>query len=95
MDELDGLLNVVDNYALALAGQMTGQATPLSGEAGQGQASLKAVYNILDTISQKAQELKGMLGEIGNNPVLAGIVNELEVMSATEKFKFNRGDYLG
>ena len=90
MDELDDLLGVVDTYSMALAGQASAgeQLQPL-------QSGLKSAYNILDTISQKAQELKGMLSEIGNNPVLAGIVNELDVMATTEKFKFNRGDYQG
>jgi len=86
MDEISGLLEVVDAYGLALAGQ---------GEDGaNGQdTSLKSIYNLLETIAGKSEELKGALARIGNNPVLAGIVNELEVMAATEKFKLNRGDY--
>lgn len=80
MDELGELLDVADSYVQALAGQGR-------------ENSLKSVYSILDSISQKTKELKGVLAGLGDNPVLADIVNELEVMASTEKFKLNRGDY--
>ena len=83
MDEVSELLEVVDSYGAALAGEGKEQT----------QASLKSVYSLLETIGGKTEQLKGDLAQIGNNPVLSGILNELEVMAATEKFKLNRGDY--
>ncbi|MBQ4133671.1 MAG: hypothetical protein IJD04_08080 [Desulfovibrionaceae bacterium] len=80
MDELGELLNVVDSYSQALAGN-------------GGETSLKSVYGILETISQKTGELKGALSELGDQPALNGIINELEVLASTERFKLNRGDY--
>lgn len=36
---------------------------------------------------------QGTAGVRGKNPGFDSLLNELEVMTATEKFKFNRGDY--
>ncbi len=83
MDEVSELLDLVDSYGAALAGKTEDQA----------QTSLKSVYSLLESIGGKAEQLKGELAQIGNNPALSGILNELGVMAATEKFKLNRGDY--
>lgn len=83
MDEVSELLGMVDSYGAALAGEGNEQA----------QANLKSVYSLLEAIGGKTEQLKGELAQVGNNPVLSGILDELEVMAATEKFKLNRGDY--
>lgn len=58
-------------------------------------ASLKDVNNLLDGMSGELAVLKAALPELeGDNAGLAGLVNELEVLTTTERIKLNRGDYL-
>lgn len=83
MDDISEILDMVDLYSSALAGLD-----------GQGQENLKRAYSILENVSDAAAKLKNSFAGLADNPVLAGIVNELDVMTATEKFKINRGDYL-
>lgn len=79
-EQVEEMLDKWDAYAEAL-----------QKEGGQG---LKKAWNMLEDISQSAQNLKGSLGETGQSSDLASLVNELDAMAATEKFKFNRGDYV-
>ena len=56
--------------------------------------SLRDAYSLLDGVDQQVSSLKQQAGSaLSQNPQLASIVNELEVLTATEKFKLNRGDY--
>lgn len=58
-------------------------------------ASLKNVNSLLDGMSSELTALKTALPDLpGNNAGLTGLVNELEVLTTTERIKFNRGDYL-
>ena len=82
MDEIADILDVAEEYGALLAGRN-----------GSGEVNLKSAYNLLEGISSSLAELKKSFSGLENNPALAGIVNELEVMASTEKFKMNRGDY--
>lgn len=55
------------------------------------QAGLKSAYGALDEIAADVESLKS--GQPDLDPGLKSIVNELETLAATERFKFNRGDY--
>jgi hypothetical protein len=80
MEQLDGLLNNWDAYAREL-----GQGTSSSG--------LRGAYSMLQGIDSSLRDLKQNMSNLSDHEGLASVVNELEVMAATEKFKFNRGDY--
>ena len=82
MDEIADILDIAEEYGALLAGRD-----------GSGEVNLKSAYNLLEGISSSVAELKKSFSGLENNPALAGIVNELEVMASTEKFKMNRGDY--
>ena len=78
-DEASGVLNMWDDYARALGGG--------------SDASLRDAWSALEGLDSGIAKLR-------SNPLaqsdaaLGGLVNELEVMAAAERFKFNRGDYL-
>ncbi len=83
MAQLDGLLNNWEAYAREL---------------GQGASSggLRGAYSMLQGIDSSLRDLKQAMPNLSDHEGhegLAAVVNELEVMAATEKFKFNRGDY--
>jgi hypothetical protein len=80
MAQLDGLLDNWDAYAREL---------------GQGASSggLRGAYSMLQGIDSSLRDLKQTMPNLSDHEGLAAVVNELEVMAATEKFKFNRGDY--
>ena len=81
MGQLDGLLNKWENYAASLSNP--------SG------ASLKSLHSLLGDLGGTLDELKAALpGLNGGMEELGGLVNELEVLETTERFKLNRGDYL-
>jgi len=80
MDTMDSLLTQWENYADELA-------------SGSGGASLKKAYGLLENIGTGVQQLKdGLAGS--SSPGLDAMANELEVMTVTEKIKFDRGDYV-
>lgn len=80
MENMDSLLSEWENYADKLA-------------AGSGSDSLKQAYGVLEHIESGVRQLKEDLPESSSSG-LGSLVNELEVMTVTEKFKFNRGDYI-
>ncbi len=82
MENVDVLLNQWENYADSLASGGTG-------------AGLKQAYGVLEDIESGVKKIKDDLPAAGgSNPDIASLVNELEVMTVTEKIKFNRGDYI-
>lgn len=80
MEQLDGLLNNWDAYAREL-----GQGASTGG--------LRDAYSMLQGIDSSLRDLKQNMPNLSDHEGLSAVVNELEVMAATEKFKFNRGDY--
>jgi hypothetical protein len=79
---LNGLLDELTAYALELGGR----GDPLRSAHGR----LEGIESRLNAL--KADPAAGQV--LAQNRGLAGIANELEVLAATERFKFNRGDYL-
>ncbi|WP_243439274.1 hypothetical protein [Fundidesulfovibrio soli] len=81
MDNVNSLLSQWEKYAGQLA----------DGGAGQ----LRQAYGTLENIQTGVKRLKDEHpGLDGQSPQLSSMVNELEVLAATEQIKFNRGDYL-
>ena len=58
---------------------------------GEQAGDLKQAYAALEAFQSDIAELKGTLG---NSSGLQSMVEELEILGATEQLKFNRGDYL-
>lgn len=79
--EASGALDLWDTYAQALGRSSSDTA-------------LKDAYAILQGIDSRISQLKAN-PLAGNNAAFDGVLNELEILATTEKFKFNRGDYLG
>lgn len=79
-EQASGALDMWDKYAAILG------TSPAD-------SALRDAYSLLEGIDGRIMELKNNPAA-GSNPALSGLLNELEVLSATEKFKFNRGDYL-
>lgn len=77
--QASGTLDMWDKYASILGSSPADSA-------------LRDAYSLLEGIDSRIGELRNNAA-ISNNPELNGLLNELEVLSATEKFKFNRGDY--
>lgn len=83
----------------ALVQSVTGQASGLlqSWEMYSGALSgggTRDAWNILAGMDQNLRSMRNDLGSMQRpDSALESMVNELEVLSATEKFKFNRGDY--
>ena len=78
---LESILGSMDAYAAGLADTSS--------------SDLKGAYGILQDMNRNLQALKEAAPDLGSRHAgLAGMVNELEVFTATETFKFNRGDYL-
>lgn len=76
--QASGLLEAWDQYATALS------------EGG----SQKNAWTRLLGMDDQVRALRGSLNGLSeSNPALETIVNEFEIMAATEKFKLNRGDY--
>lgn len=81
VQQTSGALDMWDSYADALSKS--------------GTTDLRQAYSLLQGLDSQLTALKESAQPIlGQNPELANIVNDLEVMTATEKFKFNRGDYI-
>ncbi|MCG8530190.1 MAG: hypothetical protein MI749_05950 [Desulfovibrionales bacterium] len=80
-DELEGILDQWEKYSTQIA---TADTPDLKGAFGTLQ---ELAYN-LATLKQTAPSLKS------DFPELDSVRNELEVMTVTEQFKLNRGDYL-
>ena len=78
LDKLDSALDKLDQYAQNL----------------RSTASLKQAYGVLDDIEGEVQKIKGDNPDLATQyPALQGVVSQLEVMTVTERIKFNRGDY--
>ena len=74
---VEGMLDQVEQYAGNLEGR-----------------SLKQAYATLEGIRGQVADIREEWPSMEqDNPALSAMVNELDVLSATETFKFNRGDY--
>lgn len=80
--QASGVLDSWENYAKTLS-------------AGSAEGNLKEVYPLLEGLERQVRDLKrGAAPLAGKHAGLEDLINELEVMTVAEKFKFNRGDYL-
>jgi hypothetical protein len=80
MDKMDALLTRWENYSQSLA-------TP--------QHNLREGYRILDDIRSRIREVKEdatVMAAGGQS--LERMIEELDILTVTEEFKFNRGDYM-
>ena len=78
---LNTTLNSIDRYASMLSGRNAD--------------TLKSAYGELDALDSSLAQLRKNLGRLPKaEPALEGMINELEVLAATERIKFDRGDYL-
>ena len=79
--DLNSTLDSIDRYAAMLSGKSAD--------------ALKSAYGELDALDSSLAELRRNLGKLTRSePELEGMVNELEVLAAAERIKFDRGDYL-
>ncbi len=57
--------------------------------------AMRAAYGQLETMTDKIAKFRAAFPDMEKqHPELASMVNELDVLATTERFKFNRGDYL-
>ncbi len=81
-EQASGTLDLWDTYAKTLG------SSPADG-------SLREAYALLEGIDSEVTRLRqDTAGVRGKNSGLDDLLNDLEVLTATEKFKFHRGDYL-
>ncbi len=79
-EQASGTLDMWDKYAAILGSSPADSA-------------LRDAYSLLEGIDNRILELRN--NSVANsNPALNGLLNELEVLATTERFKFNRGDYI-
>ncbi len=80
-NQASGTLDLWDQYANALSSTAAG-------------GDLRQAYSLLEGIGDKVAQLKSDTAALrGKHTGFDSLINELDVMAATEKFKFNRGDY--
>ncbi len=81
MDTLDAVLDKWESYADSLGAMRQGD--------------LRQAYGVLEDISSEVEGLKAAAGSLEDGGGdLQSMVDTLEIMTVTERFKFNRGDYL-
>ncbi|WP_291320998.1 hypothetical protein [Desulfonatronospira sp.] len=78
MHQMDDLLNKWENYAAEMQSP---------------DSSLKQIYSHLENILAGVREMKDSQNFENQRPEIKSLVQELEVMAATEVVKINRGDY--
>lgn len=82
MEHLDSVLDQLESYASTL-------------KLDSAQGGLRNAYGVLEDLSTQVDQLKQSLPDLPQgNPALQSVVDELEILTVTERFKFNRGDYL-
>lgn len=80
MNKMDSLLSQWENYSQTI---------------GTPHGNLRDGYTQLAAIRENIQEVKGhMAHSPAHETMLQSILEELDILTTTEEFKFNRGDYL-
>ncbi|XPV76687.1 MAG: hypothetical protein ACNI27_01865 [Desulfovibrio sp.] len=76
--QVDGALSKLENFAKNL----------------EAPSGLKQAHSALEELTGDLEAMKEKWPDLAEkHPELGAVVNELEVLSVTERFKFNRGDY--
>lgn len=79
--QASGTLDLFDSYALSIGNG--------------GNADLRQSYSLLEGIDSQVRALRQSTTALrGKNQDFDTLLNNLEAMAVTEKFKFNRGDYM-
>ncbi|MDL2216562.1 hypothetical protein LJB81_02370, partial [Desulfovibrio sp. OttesenSCG-928-M14] len=61
---------------------------------GSGNQDLRQAYGLLQSMGQQVTDFKARFPNAAQEqPELAAMLNEVDVLFTTETFKFNRGDY--
>jgi hypothetical protein len=82
MQNIEHLLEQWEDYAQSLSSPA-------------GEQGLRRAYGVLQHISSGVEGIKDANPDLGEqNPALQTMVDELEILTVTEQYKFNRGDYL-
>jgi len=93
VDPLEDALQQSFQQASGLLDSLNGYLNALSAPEVDG--NLKAIYPLLEGLQQQVDTLKQGAASLGGKHAgLSSLINELEVLTTTEKFKFNRGDYI-
>lgn len=80
--QASGALDLWDSYTQALGSS-------------RAESSLRDAYALLEGIDSTVSNLRKDTSSLrGQNPGFDSLLNELEILTTTEKIKFNRGDYL-
>lgn len=80
--QASGALDLWDSYTQAIGSS-------------RAESSLRDAYALLEGIDTTVSNLRKDTSSLrGQNPGFDSLLNELEVLTTTEKIKFNRGDYL-
>ena len=91
-DPLEEALQQSLLQASSLLDSMNAYVNALSARGADG--NLKAIYPLLEGLEQQMGALKqGAVPLEAKHAGLTSLINELEILTTTEKFKFNRGDY--
>lgn len=78
--QVESILDKWDDYAETLS---------------DADAGLKSAYGTLDDIAEEVAAINEEQPDLAQtHPGLKAIVDELETLTAAERFKFNRGDYI-
>lgn len=77
-EQASGALTLFDDYSRALGKS--------------GDSSLRDAWSVLEGIDSRLAQMRDHPAR-ASNANLDAMLNELEIMATTEKFKFNRGDY--
>jgi hypothetical protein len=92
-DPLEDVLQQSFQQASGLLDSVNAYVNALSARGADG--TLKAIYPLLEGLEQQMGALKqGAAALEEKHAGLASLINELEVLTTAEKFKFNRGDYI-
>lgn len=80
VDRMEGMFNTLDSYAAQI---------------GSGNQDMRQAYGLLQNMGQQVADFKARFPNAEQEqPALAAMLNEVDVLFTTETFKFNRGDYV-
>ncbi|MCH5276624.1 MAG: hypothetical protein J1E80_02190 [Desulfovibrionaceae bacterium] len=86
---------LLESLTAGLAQGLDGLDSYAAGLGDPSSDGLRRAWSALESLDGTIAGMRQDLGKLSQpNAELESMLNELEVLAATEKFKFNRGDYL-
>lgn len=86
---------LLESLTAGLALGLDGLDSYAAGLGDQSSDGLRRAWNALESLDGTIAGMRQDLGRLSQpNAELESMLNELEILATTEKFKFNRGDYL-